>query len=179
MPDHAMSDTHPLNTVDVSQESGEPPSWLPRAERFIHRVLSELAITGWELSVLFCDDDFIHDLNANYRGIDAPTDVLSFSQTEGPGPSPAPTTVPGPSGEPTADEETAEATAAGDIVISLDTMRRQAAQYNVPEEEELKRLLVHGILHLAGHDHGERYDDGSMMDIQEALLSRLTEEDVF
>ena len=49
----------------------------------------------------------------------------------------------------------------------------------MPAEEELKRLLIHGILHLAGYDHGEQHDDGEMMGIQEGLLSQLTEERVF
>lgn len=150
-----------LNSVDVSSESVEPPSWLPGVERFVGLVLERLGISGWEVSVLFCDDAFIHNLNATYRGIDAPTDVLSFSQTEGPG-----------VGDP-------EAVHAGDIVISLDTLTRQAAEFDVSLEEELKRLLIHGILHLAGHDHGEQHDDGRMMGIQEGLLSQLTEEQVF
>ncbi|MFP4373450.1 MAG: rRNA maturation RNase YbeY [Spirochaetaceae bacterium] len=157
------------NSVDVSSESVEPPSWLPAVEGFVLRVLERLGITGWELSILFCDDSFIHNLNATYRGIEAPTDVLSFSQTEGPGVDhPLPPSTGG--GRPVA---------AGDIVISLDTLNRQSAEYHVDLEEELKRLLVHGILHLAGHDHGETHDDGDMMGIQEGLLSQLTEEHLF
>jgi probable rRNA maturation factor len=164
-----MSTDTPLNSVDVSSESVEPPSWLPAVERFVQLVLARLEISGWEVSVLFCDDAFIHNLNATYRGIDAPTDVLSFSQTEGPGVD-HPEAVRGGDGAPVA---------AGDIVISLDTLTRQAAEYDVSLEEELKRLLIHGILHLAGHDHGEHHDDGKMMGMQEGLLSQLTEERVF
>jgi probable rRNA maturation factor len=167
--DLAMSTDTPLNSVEVSSESAEPPSWLPAVERFVGLVLERLEISGWEVSVLFCDDTFIRNLNATYRGIDAPTDVLSFSQTEGPG-----------ADHPEAVHAGVDAPlAAGDIVISLDTLTRQAAEYDVPLEEELKRLLIHGILHLAGHDHGERHDDGRMMGIQEGLLSQLTEERVF
>ncbi len=167
--DHAMTTNTPANSVDISSESVEPPSWLPAVEGFVRQVLDRLGISGWELSILFCDDTFIHNLNAEYRGIDAPTDVLSFSQTEGPGvdhPMPLPAGNEGPM-------------VAGDIVISLDTLNRQAAEYRVGLEEELKRLLIHGILHLAGHDHGESHDDGEMMDIQEGLLSQLTEEHLF
>jgi probable rRNA maturation factor len=167
--DHAMSTNTPENSVDISSESVEPPSWLPAVEGFVERVLDRLGISGWELSILFCDDTFIHNLNAEYRGIDAPTDVLSFSQTEGPG---VEHPLPSRAGEATP-------VAAGDIVISLDTLYRQAAEYEVPLEEELKRLLIHGILHLAGHDHGEKHDDGEMMGIQEGLLSQLTEEHLF
>jgi probable rRNA maturation factor len=164
-----MTTNTPANSVDISSESVEPPSWLPAVEGFVKRVLERLEISGWELSILFCDDTFIRNLNAEYRGIDAPTDVLSFSQTEGPG---ADHPLPSPAGEE-------GPVAAGDIVISLDTLYRQAAEYEVELEEELKRLLIHGILHLAGHDHGEKHDDGEMTGIQEGLLSQLTEEHLF
>ncbi|MFO8063364.1 MAG: rRNA maturation RNase YbeY, partial [Spirochaetia bacterium] len=159
---------------------------------------SELGIRGWEVSVLFCDDAFIRDLNSRYRGIDAPTDILSFSQIESaaeaatsqmssaaeaatePVSSSDHESTPrfGEAEDSEAHEPHEEETpvAAGDLVISLDTMHRQAAEYNVRAEEELKRLLIHGILHLAGYDHGETHDDGKMMDIQERLLRRLTEE---
>jgi probable rRNA maturation factor len=159
-----MSTETPVNSVDVSSESVEPPSWLPGAEHFVHAVLSRLGIRGWEVSVVFCNDEFIHDLNSSYRGIDAPTDVLSFSQIDFEHPEP---------------RHPADRVAAGDVVISLDTLYRQAAEYNVSVEEELKRLLIHGLLHLAGYDHGEQQDDGTMMNLQEGLLTQLTEERVF
>lgn len=159
-----MSTETPLNSVDVSSESVEPPSWLPGVQRFVQTVLSSLEIRGWEVSVVFCSDDFIHDLNAAYRGVDAPTDVLSFSQIDIEDPYPP---------------HTDDRVAAGDVVISLDTLYRQAAEYNVSVEEELKRLLIHGLLHLAGYDHGEQRDDGTMMHTQEGLLTQLAEERVF
>jgi probable rRNA maturation factor len=167
-----MSTDTPLNSVDVSSESVEPPSWSDGARRFVRRVLSELGIRGWDVSIVFCDDAFIRNLNSTYRHVDAPTDVLSFSQV-------------GPAGSDAhrdhanAAGETSDLQPAGDVVISLDTMHRQAAEYGVTVEEELKRLLIHGLLHLAGYDHGEQRDDGEMMDVQEDLLSRLTEERVF
>ncbi|MFO8063166.1 MAG: rRNA maturation RNase YbeY [Spirochaetia bacterium] len=183
------------NSVDVSSESVEPPSWMFTVEHVVQQALSELGIRGWEVSVLFCDDAFIRDLNSRYRGIDAPTDILSFSQIEAAAEAGTPqmssaaeaATEPVSStdhepaprfGEAEHSEPHEEETpvAAGDLVISLDTMHRQAAEYNVRAEEELKRLLIHGILHLAGYDHGETHDDGKMMDIQERLLRRLTEE---
>lgn len=175
------------NSVDVSSESVEPPSWTPSVEHFVRKALSELDIRGWEISVLFCDDAFIRQLNSRYRGIDAPTDVLSFSQIEpaaeansNPVSSSVQEPVPSPdyAGQNHPRDEQAPI-AAGDLVISLDTMHRQAAEYNVSAEEELKRLLIHGILHLAGYDHGETHDDGKMMDIQEHLLRQLTEEGAF
>lgn len=78
-------------------------------------------------------DAEIHALNRDYRGKDRPTDVLSFSLREG------------ESGEMSA--------ALGDVVISLDTAVRQAAENGFTLAEEVDRLFIHGILHLAGYDH--------------------------
>jgi probable rRNA maturation factor len=64
---------------------------------------------------------------------------------------------------------------AGDIAISMDTMSRNAREFGVTEDEELKRLLVHGILHCAGMDHGSRKGRG-MLALQERLLNELKAE---
>lgn len=80
-----------------------------------------------ELSVLLTCDETIRELNRTYRSIDKPTDVLSF---------------------PTGDDALI-----GDVVISIETARRQAVDYDAPIKEELARLLIHGALHLMGFDH--------------------------
>ena len=85
------------------------------------------------LSVVLTDDIEIHELNRCYRGKDKPTDVLSFSQLEG--------------------NEGVCSDSLGDIVISIDTAKRQAIKFKCSFEEELLRLLVHGVLHLFGYDH--------------------------
>ena len=72
-------------------------------------------------------------LNREHRGKDKPTDVLSFSQSEGP-------RVP-------------YNPFIGDLVISIDTLKRQAIEYRVSNLAELQRLLIHGVLHLFGYDH--------------------------
>jgi probable rRNA maturation factor len=153
-----------MNTIEVgvSEESAEIPlgiqaDWLENVAPFIEAVLMRLGIDGWELSVLFCADPFIAALNKQYCGVEAPTDVLSFSQK---------------------DEHIA-----GDIVISLDTLKSNTREFNVPMDEELKRLLTHGILHLAGHDHGDstlspdnKLDDSpqkEMLLLQEQVLTEL------
>lgn len=87
-----------------------------------------------QLSVLFCKDPEIHKLNLSYRGKDKPTDVLSFSAQEG-------AEMPGTEN------------VLGDLVISVDTAKLQAKEYGVSFENEILRLLIHGILHLAGYDH--------------------------
>jgi len=90
-------------------------------------------------------------LNRRHRSVDAPTDVLSFPLHA------ANAFVRNGSTHPRASR--APELMLGDVVISLDTARRQAAAYDAPLDRELQRLLIHGILHLCGHDHlvpGER-----------------------
>ncbi len=139
------------------------PSWLDAVEPFIQSVLDDLGILNWELSVLFCNDSFIAELNKQYRSIDSATDVLSFEQ-----------------GDEYTDEDGALLYVAGDIIISLDMLAFNAAEYGVSQDEELKRLLIHGILHLDGYDHEdehiERGEDaeGEMLVLQEKLVSCYT-----
>ncbi|MFH1542656.1 MAG: rRNA maturation RNase YbeY [bacterium] len=82
-----------------------------------------------EINLLFVDDKEIHRLNKQYRDKDKPTDVLSFEMNED--------------------------GVIGDIAISKETAERQAKEYGATLDEEIKRLVVHGTLHLLGYDHGE------------------------
>lgn len=134
-------------------------AWFAACRSFVLKVLEKLGIDNWEVSILFCDDSFITQLNTRYRGIEAPTDVLSFSQDGGVG---------SRAGE--------GAELAGDIIISLATMRRNAEEAAVSENEELKRLLVHGLLHLTGLDHEAEPSD--MLSRQEKLLADFTKEKI-
>lgn len=107
-----------------------------------------------ELSVLLADDPTVHELNKTYRNRDEPTDVLSFSQTEG---------------EPFAQPEGA-VPHLGDIVISIDTARRQALEYAISLQDEVAHLLVHGVLHLLGYDHEDAADAEVMQRHEDAIL---------
>ncbi len=175
-------DRPPVNVVDVSLAEIEPPPWVERCERFCLAVLDRLELRGWELSVLLCSDTFMRGLNRRYRGIDAPTDVLSFGQegdaSEGGGQ--------GASAVPSAElPETRSVSSTrsvsglrpvGDLVISPETLARNAAEAGVPADEELKRLVIHGILHLNGMDHPE--GDSRMLRLQEELVAAFREERV-
>ena len=92
------------------------------------------------VSVLLTDDQEMRAFNEQYRGIDKSTDVLSFSMRDG---------VEFPKSPP----EEAEFESLGDIVISLEYAERQALEHEVSYEDEIKRLLVHGCLHLLGFEH--------------------------
>ena len=145
-----------MNAVEISVEGIGTPPWLERARDFIQAVLSRLGKDGWDLSILLCDDSFIRGLNRQYRDRDEATDVLSFEQ-----------------GDVYRDPAGAERYLAGDIVISLDALARNAEEFGISRDEELRRLLAHGVLHLSGMDHED--DEGSrpMLLLQEELLREL------
>ena len=133
-----------------------------RIESFCSRVLKKLGIEKKEISLLFCDDAFIRQLNRDYRGIDKPTDVLSFQQ--------------GDSSEYCVPAGTI---LLGDVVISMETLFRNARDYNIAPEEEMKRLIVHGILHLSGMDHGHKDYTGDMLELQEKIIKEFLEVNIF
>ena len=103
-----------------------------------------------ELSVALVDDGDIAQLNRDYRGKRGPTDVLSFSLLEG---------------------EHAERAGnlLGDVIIGIEVAARQARQRRRGLDEEVARLLIHGVLHLVGHDH-ERDDEARAMRAEERRL---------
>jgi probable rRNA maturation factor len=150
-----------VNRVDVTVTHTQPPEDPEYAEHVCRRILSLLHKDGWELSVLLTDDETVRKLNKEYRGIDKPTDILSFSQLEGGG-------LPGRQG--------AEYLPAGDLVISLDTLHENSARSRVTPREELTRLLIHGILHLAGFEHNEEDPRDRMLSLQENILRELLKE---
>ncbi len=138
------------------------PVWLENVDPFVQHVLSHLDIDNWELSVMFCNDTFIAQLNKQYRNIEGPTDVLSFEQ-----------------GDEYIDDNDITWFTAGDIIISLDSLAFNAENFSVDIDEELKRLLVHGILHLDGMDHEDNSPEQEMLQFQEHLLRRFTEQKVY
>ena len=144
-----------MNRVNVGARDMEAPAWLPGAEAYALEVLSRLEKSDWILSVLFCGDEFIRELNREYRAKDEPTDVLSFTMGD------------------RVEEEGETAWLAGDIVISLPALGRNAADFSVDSDAELKRLLIHGILHLSGLDHESNDPSEPMLVEQENLLSRI------
>jgi len=107
-------------------------------------------VDGAEVNVLVTGDARVRELNRSYRRVDAPTDVLSF---------------PGGEDLPTGGRWL------GEVVISLDTARRQAVELGHGELEELEELLLHGILHLLGYDHEQ--DGGEMNELELALRGEL------
>lgn len=106
-----------------------------------------------DITVVLSDDATLRELNRQWRGLDKATDVLSFAYDEH---------------EPDA----ATRPVTGDLVISLDRVREQAERFRVKQGVELARLVVHGALHLCGHDHMQAGDRRAMRVREEAALRR-------
>ncbi len=114
------------------------------------KVLAREGVDGAELSIVLADDRLTRDLNREYRKLDRSTDVLSF-----------------PDGERLPDGTTF----LGEIVISLESARRQARELDHGEVRELEELVLHGVLHLLGHDH--ETDGGAMNALELELREEL------
>lgn len=106
-----------------------------------------------DLSVVLADDAHLQELNREYLGMDAPTDVLSFPAAE-------------------TDPESGRSYL-GDILISVPRAEQQAHAAGHPLEAEVQLLVVHGVLHLLGHDHAEPADKSRMWSAQAAILESI------
>ena len=126
------------------------------------------AVARGEVTVVITDDATVHELNRHYRGVDAPTDVLSFAAQEEADVAPTLALPP----------ELADAAAAylGDVLIALPYTRRQAAQYGNSLDAELRLLAVHGTLHLLGFDHATAAEEAAMWAAQDAVLAHFGEQ---
>jgi probable rRNA maturation factor len=135
----------------------------PDAEAVIHRAIATAAeiadadVGEAELAVMLTDDSGIRTLNSNWRGIDKPTNVLSFpalQPTGGGGPDDAPRML-------------------GDIAIAYETTRKEADDEQKPFDHHLSHLAVHGFLHLIGYDH-EKDDEAEVMEaLEQEILAQL------
>jgi probable rRNA maturation factor len=155
-----MSTIEPVPLIDVIVEA---PQWDGAfgAEATIRRALSEAAVaTGADfkdrvLAVLLTDDAAIHRLNAQWRGVDKPTNVLSFP--------------PASNARPQADA----VTPLGDIAIAYETTAREAQAEDKPFDHHLAHLAVHGFLHLLGYDHDSEAAATTMEKLERVILARL------
>jgi len=125
---------------------------LERAARFT--LDHESAPADAELTIVLGDDAQLRELNKQYLGIDAPTDVLSFSSEE------------------EVDPET-DVPYLGDIILSIPRAMEQAQAAGLRVEEEAQLLVVHGTLHLLGHDHAEPAEKARMWQAQAEVMVKL------
>ena len=129
-------------------------------------------------SVVIADDATLHDLNRRYRGTDEPTDVLAFAWREpassGNG-APASTARRGLDGvSPTmSPQDPAGEETMGEVVVSYPLAARQARRHGHSVDQEVALLVVHGILHLAGHDHEEPEEEAAMRGLEERTVAQV------
>lgn len=166
-----------LNEQDVMPIS---PELIDRLDQLLLIAGEQEQLTEGEISLTFVDDEQIHELNKQYRGIDRPTDVLSFAIRE--------------LGEDELeiiydveeyeendgnedhldDDESGEAVIEplGDIIISIPTAIAQAEEYGHSIEREIGFLFIHGLLHLIGYDHDDEAEEKEMFSRQEQILNK-------
>jgi len=144
-----------MNHIEIISEISDPPPVFFHLESFALSILENLGKENWQMALVITDDEKIRGYNRQWRQIDKATDVLSFVQDDG-------EQIPVAPGMPVE---------AGDIIISLETVAGNASEWNTSFDEELRRVIIHGILHLNGLDHpGDNYSSG-MLKLQEELLS--------
>jgi probable rRNA maturation factor len=127
-------------------------------EQLLHIASTVEPIPTGEIVLTFVDDEMIRELNEHYRGIDKPTDVLSFSMSEQ------------TDEEPLIIYEHKPEEQLGDIIISAPAARRQSEEYGHSLEREIGFLFIHGLLHLLGFDHQDEHSEQKMIQKQEQIL---------
>ncbi len=105
-----------------------------------------LVLNSARITIIITDDAYIRTINKEYRSIDRPTDVISFANRDNPFP-----------------DIDASQEEIGDIYISIEQAERQSHEYRVSLTDEMKRLIIHGILHLVGYDHERSDEDEEVM----------------
>lgn len=117
---------------------------------------------NYEIDVSLVDDETIHEINRDYRGVDRVTDVISFAFNDDKDPK-------------NAINDDNAMVMLGEILISLPQAIRQAAEIGNSKERELSFLFTHGLLHLLGYDHMKKEDEEIMFPLQEKILNEVGE----
>jgi probable rRNA maturation factor len=156
---HAGSDEPPLSLdIDVVRDGGDWET-VAGAETLVRTaaaaLAAELPLGRSEACIALSNDAQIAELNGSYRGKPAPTNVLSF---------PAGFSIPIDDDDPRF---------LGDVVLALETLQREAAELGLPIEHHMQHLVVHGLLHLLGYDHGTDQEAQAMESLEVRILQRL------
>lgn len=153
------------NTIDVYYDNDSYQVLAPEefVLGYLDKVLSSVGLSNVEFSVTFATEEHMHELNKEYRDIDDSTDILSFA-AEDEDPEETPFFV-----------APDEARVLGDMVICPEVMANNAKTFGVDQQEELRRLLIHGVLHLSGENHSTNDPSEPMLIHQEELLKACSE----
>lgn len=155
--------------VDVVDIIIEAPAWeqaLPEVERVVERAAGAALAAATrpgrrtEAAILLANDATVRDLNRRFRGQDKPTNVLSFAALDGAG---------GNARRP----EPSQPLQWGDVVLAYETVAREAAEQGKSLAAHLSHLVVHGLLHLFGHDHAAEAEAERMEALEREILGRI------
>ena len=136
--------------IEINNLTNEKIDEINELDAYTKYLLDYMKIDA-SFSVIIVDNEKIHEINKQYRGIDRPTDVISFALEE--------------------DENyEIKMRLLGDIYISIDKVYEQAKEYNHSVKRELFFLVTHGFLHLLGYDHMEKDEEEEMFSLQEKIL---------
>ena len=141
-----------MNKIGYFNETNEEISEFKEVKKVIKKAIEIENLDNLEFNIILVDNNYIHELNKNYRGIDRPTDVITFAL------------------EDVDDFKDIDTRVLGDIYISIDKACSQAIEYGHSLTRELCFLAVHGFLHLLGYDHMKKEDEEVMFARQELIL---------
>jgi len=141
------------DNIQIINNTNEEIKELVEIENFIDFAIKYLDIKDIVFNIIIVDNDTIWKLNREYRGIDRPTDVISFAL------------------EDNTDFVDIGFRVLGDIYISIDKANEQAINYGHSLIRELSFLSIHGLLHLLGYDHINKEDEEKMFSLQELILN--------
>ena len=142
-----------MNKIEIFNNTNEEIPELETVEKVLYSAMDKEKLTDTSFNLIIVDNDYIHELNKNYRNIDRETDVITFALED------EDTLVIG-------DNERI----LGDIYISIDRARSQAVDYGHSFLRELSFLAVHGFYHLLGYDHQTKEEEEVMFGKQEEVL---------
>ena len=137
---------------DIINNSNEKVEELDTLEAYMNYVVERLKLSSAIFNFILVDEEEIHRLNKDYRGVDRPTDVITFALEDGD------------------DFQNPEFRTLGDVYICIPVAYRQALMYGHSRIREICFLATHGVLHLLGYDHMDEEEEKVMFSLQEELL---------
>jgi len=129
-----------------NENSGFKPKQIKKIREWILAVILAEGKSAGEISFIFCDDNYLHEMNVKYLSHDTLTDVITFDYSE-------------------------ENRISGDVFISIDRVRENAVNFSKPLDEEIHRVMIHGVLHLCGFKDKTKKDSAIMRHKEETYLA--------
>lgn len=123
---------------------------LPDSDKYVEWIIETIETSGFslgEITYVFCDDDYLHQINMDYLNHDTLTDIISFDYSLG-------------------------KQVNGEIYISIERVKENASEFNEPFERELKRVIIHGVLHFLGHKDKSPKEEAQMRHKEEEAIAK-------